>query len=265
MQQSSNHSTIAHQNQAEAADQYTVLPVPAGLLRLENSQIVSTDVDIYFKCCLCQRLVSPLCPLECSQCHVVFCEQCIDEFITERIIFSSQRKLSNTCSTGQSTGSTSSTSQYLIHSGSLRQGKEVNSVRNSLMMCPQGCLNLTVQPLHHFANQILSKTLLLCPMTRPNGEGCQTKLRYEDYLQHVTQHCCELKIQCNCGKQVRKKEFALHLSEECPNVTVLCKRCNLNMPRKHLHQNLDECLLALMKTNEKILRDLEDIKFKPAP
>jgi hypothetical protein len=102
-------------------------------------------------------------------------------------------------------------------------------------------------------------------MTRPNGEGCQTKLRYEDYLQHVTQHCCELKVQCNCGKQVRKKEFALHLSEECPNVKVLCKRCNLNMPRKHLHQNLDECLLALMKTNEKILRDLEDIKYKPAP
>jgi hypothetical protein len=30
-------------------------------------------------------------PLECSQCHIVFCEACIDEFITDRIVKSTER------------------------------------------------------------------------------------------------------------------------------------------------------------------------------
>jgi len=57
--------------------------------------------------------------------------------------------------------------------------------------------------MHIYARGILNKTLLACPMRGHEGSGCQSKIRYEDYMTHVTASCGELKAQCACGTQLR--------------------------------------------------------------
>ena len=164
---------------------YTLLPIPSDYVAINHSQILTSHeadgVDPYFKCCLCDKLVSPVNPLECSQCHIVFCESCIDDFITDRIRKASERmQQPTTASSGKKLG------------------------RDQIMICPQGCENLQVTCLHSFARGILNKTLLGCPMAgHQEGTGCQAKIRYEDYMQHVTHACGELKVQCKCGMQMK--------------------------------------------------------------
>ena len=104
-----------------------IMPSQIAYTKIDATQLL-TKVDPYFECCLCHHLVHPSGPLECSRCHVVFCHQCIDEFITAR--FSSNSTTSKT------------------HSS-------IDTARRSLLVCPKGCENLEVQPLHHFASQTL--------------------------------------------------------------------------------------------------------------
>jgi hypothetical protein len=67
-----------NQEQTHPTQSYT-LPVPQDtLFQLTPAMLAEPDhVDPYFLCTLCHHLVSPVNPLECAQCHVVFCESCI--------------------------------------------------------------------------------------------------------------------------------------------------------------------------------------------
>ena len=131
-------------------------------------------MDSYFKCCLCEKLVSPVNPLECTQCHVVFCQQCIDDFVTDRIMNSSSQCMQSLS----------------------KQSVLTTQVKSSLIVCPSGCQNLEVQGIHTFARQVLDRVILSCPNANEDGAGCQNKVRYCDYVKHVTQTCGELLVHC---------------------------------------------------------------------
>lgn len=59
---------------------FTLLAPQPSFLQLSSTQTKST-FDPYFVCKLCKELVSPVGPLECTQCQSVFCQQCLETFI----------------------------------------------------------------------------------------------------------------------------------------------------------------------------------------
>lgn len=131
------------------------------LFTINSSQIVVTtqSIDPYFMCILCKNLVSPhpRGPLECSQCHSVFCESCIDKFVTSNIVNNS----------GKSASSSASDMRALIS-------------------CPRGCQDLHVQKLHTFALNKLNQIPLKCPY---QSEGCEEVMPYQDLIEHATTKC----------------------------------------------------------------------------
>ena len=172
-------------------------------------------------------------PLECSRCHVVFCEPCIDKFVSERVA------LNAPTSEGGST--------FL----------------ESVFVCPQGCPDLKVQYLHSYASSVLAQTLLTCPNQSALQENCcSVKVPYSEYVRHVTQTCGELQAQCACGMQLRQKEVRRHQNEECPCQLTECARCKLVMPRRELHASIEECLMAVLQANRELERrhDSRDMK-----
>jgi len=80
--------------------------------------------------------------------------------------------------------------------------------------------------------------------------GCQEKIRYEDYYQHVTQNCGDLNAECKCGAHFKQKLLKTHINDECPNQIVECSKCHLQMPRRDIHQNVDQCLESVLLINK---------------
>jgi hypothetical protein len=124
-------------------------------------------------------------------------------------------------------------------------------------MCPSGCANLHVQPLHSYARMMLNKVLLKCPW----APACQVKLRYEDYVRHVQEGCGEICCKCQCGKQVKQKDIANHNLNECRLTLVECPKCHTFVYREAQHKSQSECLQTLLQDREHLLRQLEDLKF----
>ncbi|TNV78665.1 hypothetical protein FGO68_gene9772 [Halteria grandinella] len=190
------------------------------LFTISHSQVIATQaIDPYFMCILCKNLVSPYPrgPLECSQCQSIFCEGCIDNFVSANIINHSSKGAANTD-------------------------------MRALFSCPRGCQDLRVQKLHVYAQQQLNQVTLRCPYY--GSDGCQEVILYSELIEHMLSKCPQIHAMCQCGAVVQQKNIKTHQVEACPLYQKRCRKCQLLMPRKELHRTLEECVASLLSRNK---------------
>ncbi len=125
-----------------------------------------------------------------------------------------------------------------------------SNTSSSVFVCPSGCENLHVQALHSYAQMNINRVLLSCPW----APMCQAKIKYEDYVRHVSEGCGEINCKCECGRQVKQKDIANHNLLECRFTLVECSRCQISMTRETLHKSQSECLQTLILDRQHLLR-----------
>ena len=126
----------------------------------------------------------------------------------------------------------------IICSNILESPKECSTCQNSFCsdcldtwlqektQCPFQCKFSSFQPSHRFVRQALESLLVVC-----QSEGCEEKVRYEDYVSHLA-HCPFAKLRCvYCEIEIARKDYRTHLNE-CPEGIIDCAGCQERIQRK---------------------------------
>ncbi|CAF4291423.1 unnamed protein product [Rotaria sp. Silwood2] len=88
--------------------------------------------------------------------------------------------------------------------------------------------------------------------------GCKDILLYESLEKHQQEQCqYQMKICRGCQKNILKKDLEQH-EQNCGEIKIECKRCNLVYKQKEKHEQLD-CLMNMLDRSNKKTESLEKL------